>query len=62
MSKATELRLIERSISGDARRTMRNRSGDGDGEGAELWDSLASVASAEEEMIAAEDAAERREG
>lgn len=62
MSKATELRLIERSISGDERRTMRNRSGDGDGEGAELWDSLASVPSAEEEMIEAEDAAERREG
>lgn len=62
MSKATELRLIERSISGDARRTMRNRSGDGDGEGAERWDNLVSVPSAEEEMIEAEDAAERREG
>ena len=62
MSKATELRVIARSFSGDARQTMHHRSGDGEGDGAELWDSLASVPSAEEEMIAAEDAAERREG
>ena len=62
MYKATELRVIARSFSGDARQTMHHRSGGGEGDGAELWDSLESVPSAEVEMIAAEDAAELREG
>ena len=62
MSKATELRVIERSFSGDARQTRHHRSGDGEGDGAELWDFVAQAPSAEEEMIAAEEAAERRAG
>ena len=61
MSKRDELRTIKRSFSGDRQTSPRHRSGDAEGTGAPLWDFVIQVQSAEEDIIAAEEAAERRE-
>lgn len=61
MSKQDEIRILRRSFSGDRSMSVRHRSGDSEGEGAALWDVIASVQSAEADMIDEEEREERRE-
>lgn len=61
MGVANELRLMRRSFSGDASRGIQSRSGDDRSNGAPLFDFVASVQSAEADIIEEEERAERRE-
>ena len=60
MSKCAELHNLRNSYSGDCAITMHNRSGDIEGYGADRWDSIGSVQSAEADMIDEEERTERR--
>ena len=60
MSKTSELYTLRRSFSGDRRLETHHRSGDSEGEGAELWDVVASTQSAEADLIDEEERAEQR--
>lgn len=60
MSKTSELYTLRHSFSGDRRLETHHRSGDSEGEGAELWDVVASTQSAEADLIDEEERAEQR--
>ena len=61
MSKQDELRTIRRTISGDRCITYHHRSGDAEEDGEMLFDLVAHVQSAEDDLIEAEERDERRE-
>lgn len=61
MSKNSELHNIFYSFSGDSTLTIHNRSGDSTGDGAERWNFIGSVQSAETDIIEAEVRAEQRQ-
>ena len=61
MSKQSELYALRHSFSGDSPVTAHNRSGDSEGDGAERWNFIASVQSAEADIIDEEERAEQQE-
>lgn len=61
MSKSAELHNLFYSFSGDSKLTTHNRSGDSTGDGAERWNFIGSVQSAEADIIDEEEHTEQRE-
>lgn len=61
MSKSAELHNLFYSFSGDSTLTTHNRSGDTTGDGAERWNFIGSVQSAEADIIEAEERTEQQE-
>lgn len=61
MSKSAELHNLFYSFSGDRTLTTHNRSGDSTGNGAERWNFIGSVQSAEADIIDEEERAEQQE-
>lgn len=60
MSKTSELHNLRYSFSGDARISVHSRSGDSSSDGVDLWNYVAPVQSAEDDIIEEEEHAERR--